>query len=164
MKGIVVGFLVFMLAPTLLRAQVSVNGENKAESFDKSVYGLGVSGGPASGAGISFRDHFPSRVSLQLIFGILKDNVTTYVSTGAELQYDLVRGNTTRFYFGPAVGYFYNGGDMNSFKAPYRFGMGVGGEFKIRNALHFSVEGMFVFFSDGAILPLPQAAIHYYFY
>ncbi|HTP14009.1 MAG TPA: hypothetical protein VMM37_10285 [Bacteroidota bacterium] len=156
--------LILLVFPALLHAQVSVSGENKAEDFNKSVYGLGFAGGSASGIGISFRDHFPSKISLQLVFGILKDKVNTFISTGAEVQYDLVRGNTTRFYFGPAVAYFYNGSDRNKFDAPTRFGIGLGGEFNIRDALHFSVEGMFVFFSDGSIIPLPQASIHYYFY
>jgi hypothetical protein len=164
MKRIAIEFLSLIFLPALLLSQVSVAGDNKAENFDKSVYGLGFAGGPASGVGVSFRDHFPSRLSIQLVFGILKDNVNTFVSTGAELQYDLVRGNTTRFYFGPAFGYFYNGSDVNSFKAPTRYGIGLGGEFNVRDALHFSVEGMFVFFSDGTIIPLPQASIHYYFY
>ena len=153
-----------MFVPAALCAQVSVSGDNRAEDFNKPVYGLGFSGGPASGIGISFRDHFPSKLSLQLVFGILKDKVNTFVSTGAEVQYDLVRGNTTRFYFGPAVGYFYNGSQTNTFDSPTRVGLGLGGEFNVRDALHFSIEGMFVFFSDGSIIPLPQASIHYYFY
>jgi hypothetical protein len=164
MNRLGIGIFILMMVPTLLVSQVIVSGDNKAESFDKSVYGLGFAGGPASGVGISFRDHFPSRISVQVVFGILKDNVNTFVSTGAELQYDLVRGNSTRFYVGSAYGYFYNGSDVNSFKAPSRFGVGLGGEFNIKDAFHFSVEGMFVFFSDGTIIPLPQASIHYYFY
>jgi hypothetical protein len=164
MIRLILGILIIFSVPSLLMSQVSVNGDNRAENFDKSVYGLGFAGGPASGVGISFRDHFPSKVSLQLVFGILKDNVNTFVSAGAEVQYDLVRGITTRFYFGPAFGYFYSGAGTNSFAAPTRYGLGLGGEFNIRDALHFSVEGMFVFFSDGTIIPLPQASIHYYFY
>ncbi len=155
---------ILVVLPVVLYGQVSVSGENRAEGFDKPVYGLGFSGGPASGVGLSFRDHFPGKLSLQLVFGILKDKVNTFVSTGAELQYDLVRGSTTRFYFGPGVGYFYNGSKSNTFEAPTRVGIGLGGEFNIRDALHLSVEGMFVFFSDGSIIPLPQASIHYYFY
>lgn len=158
------GALILIVFPAMLFAQVSVSGDNKAEDFSKPVYGLGFSGGPASGVGISFRDHFPSKLSLQLVFGILKDKVNTFVSTGAEIQYDLVRGSSTRFYFGPAVGYFYNGDGANTFESPTRVGIGLGGEFNIRDALHVSVEGMFVFFSDGSIIPLPQASIHYYFY
>jgi len=164
MNRIIPGILVLLFAPCVLFSQVSVAGDNKAESFERSVYGLGFAGGPASGVGISFRDHFPSKVSLQLVFGILKDNVNTFVSTGAELQYDLVRGSSTRFYFGPAFGYFFEGSKTNSFRAPTRVGIGLGGEFNLRDALHFSIEGMFVFFSDGAIIPLPQASVHYYFY
>ena len=158
------GVLILTLVPSVLLSQVSVSGDNKAENFDKSVYGLGFAGGPASGVGISFRDHLPSKVSLQLVFGIVKDKVNTFLSTGAEIQYDLVRGNSTRFYFGPAVGYFYSGSDKNTFEAPTRVGIGLGGEFNVRDALHFSVEGMFVFFSDGTIIPMPQASLHYYFY
>ncbi len=164
MKCTAIGLLTLIVVPALLLSQVNVTGVNKAESFDKSVYGLGFAGGPALGAGVSFRDHFPSRLSAQLVFGILKDNVNTFVSAGAEVQYDLVRGSTTRFYCGPSYGYFYNGSGSNEFKAPSRFGIGIGGEFNIRDALHFAIEGTFVFFSDGTIIPLPQASLHYYFY
>lgn len=164
MNRMTIGLFSLLFMWNLSSAQVSVTGDNKAESFDKSVYGLGFAGGPASGVGISFRDHFPSKVSLQVVFGIIKDKVNTFVSTGAELQYDLVRGSSTRFYFGPAVSYFFEGSGANKFEAPTRVGVGLGGEFNVRDALHFSIEGMFVFFSDGTIIPLPQASVHYYFY
>jgi hypothetical protein len=159
-----VGVLLLVLLPCSLFAQVSVSTTNKAESFDKQVYGLGFSAGPASGLGISFRDHFASKLSLQLVFGILRDKVNTFVSAGGEVQYDLVRGNSTRFYFASAACYLYNGSASNSFEAPTRFGLGVGGEVQVRNALHVSLEGLFVYFSDGSVIPLPQVSFHYYFY
>lgn len=157
------GILILVLLPCSLFAQVSVSDENQAESFDRQLYGLGFSGGPASGLGISFRDHFPSKLSLQLVFGILRDKVNTFVSVGGEIQYDLVRGNSTRFYVASAACYLYNGSGENSFEAPTRVGLGVGGEFKVRETLHVSLEGLFVFFSDGSIVPLPQISFHYYF-
>lgn len=145
-------------------AQVSVGTANKAESFDRSLYGIGFAGGPASGAGVSFRAHFPSKSSIEITTGILKTKSGTFFSAGGEYQYDLVRGSSTRFFFGPGVGYFYNGKGKNNFDAPWRAGLGVGGEFKVQEALHITVEGMFVFFSDGSIIPLPQGGLHYYFY
>ncbi|HEY6952584.1 MAG TPA: hypothetical protein VI758_09255 [Bacteroidota bacterium] len=156
--------LMLVLLPCAIFAQVSVSDVNQAENFDRQVYGLGFSVGPASGLGISFRDHFPSKLSLQLVFGILRDKVNTFVSAGGEIQYDLVRGNTTRFYVASAACYVYNGSTGNSFESPTRVGLGVGGEFKAREALHVSLEGLFVYFSDGSIIPLPQLAFHYYFF
>jgi hypothetical protein len=158
------GILMLLLLPCSIFAQVSVGSENRAESFEKQVYGLGISAGPASGLGISFRDHFASKLSLQLVFGILRDKINSFVSAGGEVQYDLVRGNSTRFYFATAACYLYNGSDKNLFEAPSRVGLGVGGEFKVRNALHVSLEGLFVYFSDGSVIPLPQVSFHYYFY
>ncbi len=145
-------------------AQVSVASSNKAESFDRSLYGIGFAGGPASGAGVSFRAHFPSKSSVEITAGVLKTKKGTFFSAGGEYQYDLVRGTSTRFFFGPGVGYFYNGKGKNDFEAPWRAGLGVGGEFKLQEALHITFEGMFVFFSDGSIIPLPQGGLHYYFY
>jgi hypothetical protein len=143
--------------------QVLVGANQKADSFNRNVYGLGVSGGPASGIGISFRNHLPSKASYQIVGGIIKASGKISATIGAEFQYDLVRGSSTRLYFGPGVGYYYSGADKNTFKAPFRFGIGVGGEFNIKDALHASLEGMFIYHSDGTILPLPQIAFHYYF-
>ena len=47
--------------------------------------------------------------------------------------------------------------------APTRGGVGIGGEWVMSGGLHFLAEGMFTFFSDGTILPLPQVGIYYYF-
>lgn len=162
-----VSVLCFVLSTALsgsVFAQVNVEGSQRAEGFNSAIYGLGFSVGPASGAGISFRNHLPSRSSYQLIAGIIKLKAKVSASIGAEYQYDLVRGNTTRFFFGPSLSYFYSGEHTNTLSAPFRFGIGVGGEFDVQKALHFSLEGVFTYFSDGSIVPLPQIAAHYYFY
>lgn len=145
-------------------SQVSVQGSQKAENFGKNVYGLGISGGPASGVGISFRNHLPSKISYQLVGGIVKSAEKTSASIGAELQYDLVRATTTRLFFGPSTSYFYTGSDENTFAGPFRFGIGVGGELNVQNAVNISLEGVFVYYSNGDIAPMPQVALHYYFY
>ena len=156
-------FVLLCTAPASL-AQVSVQGNQKAENFGKDVYGLGLSVGPASGIGISFRNHLPSKVSYQLVGGIIKAGDQTSASIGGEFQYDLVRGPTTRMYFGPSLSYFYKGTDKNELDAPFRAGMGVGGELSLQQAVHVSLEGAFVYYSNGDIAPLPQIALHYYFY
>lgn len=145
-------------------SQVSVQGNQKAENFGKNVYGLGISGGPASGVGISFRNHLPSKVSYQIVGGIIKSGEKTSASIGAEFQYDLVRATTTRLFFGPSTSYFYSGSGGNDFAGPFRFGIGVGGELNIQNAVNVSLEGVFVYYSNGDIAPMPQVAVHYYFY
>jgi hypothetical protein len=144
--------------------QVVVSGNQKAENFEKNVYGLGISAGLASGIGISFRDHLASKSSFQIVGGIIKVKDKVSSSIGAEYQYDLVRGASTRFFFGPGVSYFYSGDGGNQLAGPFRCGIGIGGEFNIQESLHFTLEGMFTYFSDGTILPLPQASFHYYFY
>ncbi|MDE3058095.1 MAG: hypothetical protein KGJ59_09080 [Bacteroidota bacterium] len=162
--GIVSCFVFLAVLSGSALAQVNVEGNQRAAGFNSAIYGLGVSAGPASGMGISFRNHLPSRSSYQLIAGIIKLKAKVSASVGAEYQYDLVRGNTTRFFFGPSMSYFYSGEHSNTLAAPFRLGIGVGGEFDVQKALHFSLEGVFTYFSDGSIVPLPQIAAHYYFY
>ena len=145
-------------------SQVSVQGNQKAEDFGKNVYGLGISGGPASGVGLSFRNHLPSKISYQIVGGIIKSAEKTSASIGAELQYDLVRAASTRLFFGPSTSYFYSGSGENTFAGPFRFGIGVGGELNLQNAVNISLEGVFVYFSNGDIAPMPQVALHYYFF
>lgn len=145
-------------------SQVSVQGSQKAENLGKNVYGLGVSAGPASGIGISFRNHLPSKISYQIVGGIFKSADRTWASIGGEFQFDLVRGNTGRLFFGPSTSYFHKGTDSLEYLAPFRFGIGVGGELNLGNAVNISLEGVFVYFSNGEILPMPQVALHYYFY
>lgn len=145
-------------------AQISTSGLSAAQGLDKTVYGVGLSAGWCSGFGVSFRAHLPSKSSVQAVFGIIKTHDKLALSLGGEYQYDLVRGSATRFFLVPAASYNYYGSHHNELAGPFRIGIGVGGEFKIRDALHFTIEGMFVFFSDGSVLPLPQLAVHYYFF
>ncbi len=163
MKHRIVLPLLFLLV-SAAGAQVSVS-DVKGDAFGKSVYGLGFSGGPASGLGISYRYHTEGKSSLQAVFGVFKPKTTdTFYSFGAEFQQDLTRSNSARFFFGAASSYIYNGSGGNNYSAPFRFGAGLGGEFLMQDAVHFTFEGLFTYFSDGTILPLPQLSIHYYFY
>ena len=158
---------VFLLSTVLCfsgYAQVAASSV-KGDAFDQGLHGLGFSGGAASGAGISYRYHTQGNSSFQGIVGVFKPKTTdTFYSFGTEFQQDLTRSNSARFYFALASCYVYNGSDSNSYKAPFRAGIGLGGEFLIQDALHFTFEGLFTYFSDGSILPLPQLAIHYYFF
>jgi hypothetical protein len=154
---------VCLLAPDA-NAQVIVGSAQKADNFAQNVYGLGFAGGAATGLGVSFRAHFPSRFSLQAVAGIIKDSERLSSSLGFQVQYDLVRGQKTRFYSGAGMSYFYSGSGSNTLEGPFRFGLGIGGEFAIQDALSGSIEGMFTFFNDGVIVPLPQLSLHYYFY
>jgi hypothetical protein len=145
-------------------AQVNTRGLSNAEDLTKPVYGLGLSAGWASGVGLSFRCHLPSKSSLQAIFGIIKTSNKLAMNIGGEYQYDLVRSGTTRFFVGSTIAYFYNGEKSNEVAGPFRMGAGIGGEFQVQDAFHVTVEGIFVFFSDGRVIPLPQIAAHYYFF
>ena len=156
--------LALLLACRPAFSQVSVQGSQKAEDLERNVYGLGISVGPASGIGISFRDHFPSKVSYQIVGGIIRTGGQTSASIGGEFQYDLVRARSTRLYFCPMASYFYNGSGGNTFAGPFRIGIGVGGELNAQEAVNISLEGVFVYFSNGDIAPMPQIACHYYFY
>ncbi len=159
-------WLVVIMAVLLsqtLRGQVIFGGDSLQTSFEKSVYGLGFSGGPVSGFGASFRVHSPGHSSFQINLGLMKTSETTFFSTGGTFQYDVVRGTLTRFFIGASTSYFYYGDGRNRYQAPWRFGVGLGGEFNAVDALHFAFEGAFVYFSNGDILPMPQLSLHYYF-
>jgi hypothetical protein len=155
--------LLLMLAMNAV-AQVGTSGLSNAEGLGKPVYGLGFSAGWASGVGISFRSHLPSKISAEGVFGIIKTSDKLYLSLGGEAQYDLVRSHATRIFGAGALSYFYAGSGSNEVAGPFRIGAGVGGEFQVQQALHVTVEGMFVFFSDGRVIPLPQIKAHYYFF
>lgn len=159
-------FVVIVLFATCSQSYSQVAVSNvKGDAFGTGVHGLGFSGGPASGAGISYRYHADGKWSLQGIVGVFKPKSTdTFYSFGAEFQQDLTRSNSARFFFAVASSYVFNGTGTNNYSAPFRAGMGVGGEFLLQDAVHFSFQGLFTYFSDGTILPLPQLAVHYYFY
>ncbi len=156
--------LLFIFAPSRSFSQVGVQGNQQAENLGRDVYGLGLSVGPASGIGISFRNHLPSKISYQIVGGIIKSGGNTSASIGAEFQYDLVRERSTRLFFGPSTSYFYSGSSSNTFAGPFRLGIGIGGELNVQSAVNISLEGAFVYFSNGDIAPMPQIACHYYFY
>ncbi len=161
--------LIFLTATLLLmiqgNAQVVVPDQNQPTKLGKTVYGLGFAAGFGTGLGVSFRHHLPSEFSYQVVGGIIKvDNKLQY-DVGLEAQYDLVRGETTRFFTAGGLAYFYSGeSGTNTLSAPLRIALGVGGEFSNVRLVHVTLEGMFTFFSDGTILPLPQISIHYYFF
>jgi hypothetical protein len=145
-------------------AQITTSGLSKAEDLSKPVYGVGLSAGWASGVGLSFRSHFPSKSSLQIVFGIIKTSDKLAMNVGGEYQYDLVRSNAMRFFIAGTLAYFYHGIKTNELEGPFRMGGGIGGEFHAQGALHVTIEGIFVYFSDGRVIPLPQIAAHYYFF
>lgn len=132
-------------------------------AFRQNVFGLGFFGGASGGLGLSFRHHLPSPISYQITGGIIKVDGKLRSDIGAELQYDLTRGGGTRFYVAGGFAYFYSGNGSNEMKSPTRGGVGLGGEWLMQGGLHFLAEGMFTFFSDGTILPLPQLGVYYYF-
>ena len=146
------------------RAQVVVPDTNQPTKLGKTVYGLGFSAGAGTGLGVSFRHHIPSEFSYQIVAGIIKVDTKLHYDIGLEAQFDLVRGDWTRFFAGGGLSYFYSGESGNSLNGPFRVALGVGGEFSTIRLVHFTLEGMFTYFSDGTILPLPQVSIHYYFF
>lgn len=138
--------------------------EEESKGLEKSVYGIGLSSGWTSGFGLSFRHHPSGNFSYQLIGGILKVDKDIAYNFGTEGHYDFVRGQSTRFYGAGALGYFYVGENENKLDGPFRYGLGIGGEFSTMEQLNFTIELLFTSFSNGDIMPLPQASIHYYFF
>ena len=165
MKNIILSWcVVSSVFISISLAQITTSGLSRAEDLNKPVYGLGLSAGWGSGIGLSFRSHFPSKSSLQAVFGIIKTSDKLAMSVGGEYQYVLIRSNATRFFIAGTLAYFYHGSGSNEVDGPFRMGGGIGGEFHAQDALHITVEGIFVYFSDGRVIPLPQIAAHDYFF
>jgi len=144
--------------------QVNVSTPNQAKRLDKSVFGLGFAAGMLSGAGLSFRHHVPERFSYQITGGIIKVEDDLSYNIGFEPQFDLVNGQTTRFFALVGLGYYYSGKPSpNEVKGPFRLGAGIGIEWNVSGGFHITIAGAFLYSSDGNILPLPQCGAHYYF-
>ncbi len=163
MRRILVVVLVLFFIQTM-NAQVDVPTQDRPKELPRTVYGLGAFGGLVGGIGLSFRHHLPTPFSYQVTAGIIKVDSKTHYDVGAEAQYDLVRGESMRFYACGGLGYFYSGTDGNELDGPFRLGAGVGIEQSRVEGFSFSVELLFTYFSNGTVLPLPQAGVHYYFY
>jgi len=155
-------FTILMVSISFSQATTSDLG--KVEDMKNPVYGIGLSAGWASGIGVSFRVHLPSKSSLQVVMGIIKTSSKLSSCLGGEYQYDFTRNKSMRLFLDAAIGYYYKGVNSNEVSGPFRIGAGVGSEFHVQEAFHVTIAGLFVFFSDGRIIPLPQISAHYYFY
>ena len=160
------GLLTMLFLYTIpLYAQVNVPSQDRPKELGQSVFGLGLSGGLVSGIGLSFRHHLPSVLSYQVVGGIIKVDTKLHYDVGTEIQFDLTRGESTRFFACGGIGYFFSGeSGNNELDGPLRMGIGIGGEVMRVESFSFSGELMFSYFSDGTVLPLPQVGAHYYFY
>ena len=153
-----------LLGPGVVQAQV-VLPEKSPAGLSENVFGLGLFGGPATGLGLSFRHHLPSSLSYQITGGIIKASGLLRYDIGGEIQVDLARSASNRYFLAGGVGYYYSGASgTNEMEAPVRIGLGVAGEFAMTSGLQTTGEILFTFFSDGTVLPLPQVGFHYYFY
>jgi len=152
-----------ILAVSAGSAQVLTEGQHTRE-VGQSIYGLGLSAGVASGFGLSFRHHLPGFFSYQIVGGVIKVDDKTDYNIGGELQFDMTRGDRSRFFADASTGYFYSGNGGNNLSGPYRLGLGLGWEWGNFEPMNMSAELLFTYFSDGTILPLPQVALHYYFF
>lgn len=149
---------------SIANSQVVLPDRGIEPGLRENVFGLGLWGGAATGLGLSFRHHLPSQFSYMVTGGIIKINERLSYDIGMELQFDLSRTMTNRFFIAGGFGQFYSGKDGNEMKAPTRAGLGLGGEFAVTPGIHTTIEAMFTYFSNGDVLPLPQFGFHYYFY
>jgi len=145
-------------------SQVAIPSEGSPK-IQRSLFGVGISAGMGSGFGLSFRHHLPGQFSYQIVGGIIKVDRRLHYNLGCELQLDLDRSESTRFFACGATGYFYSGETgHNDLAGPWRTGLGIGGEWSNIRPFNLSAELLFTYFSDGTVLPLPQVAVHYYFF
>ncbi len=156
--------LITALVGLSARAQTTMPDRSHPTSLRTEVMGIGFFGGPAGGLGISFRHHLRSPFSYQVTGGIIKVDQRLMYDFGVEPQFDFSRGADTRFYIAGALSYFYAGtSGNNEMKGPARVGLGGGGELSFGPSLGVTLEVLFTYFTDGTVLPLPQAGLYYYF-
>ena len=110
------------------RAQATLPAHS-GEQISRNVFGIGLSAGPVSGIGLSFRHHLPARFSYQLAGGIIKVDDKLSYAVGAEAQFDFSRKESERFFLVLATGYYHSGKpEENELSGPVRVGLGVGAE------------------------------------
>lgn len=148
------------------RAQVVLPDRAAGQGVREQVFGLGFSAGFASGIGLTFRHHLPGKVSWEATGGVIKVDDRMHYAVGGELQLDLDRGTSSRFFAALAGGYYYTApkGGGNTLKGPGRLGLGIGGEVPAGAGFHMTGKLLFTWFSDGTILPLPGVGMAFYFY
>jgi hypothetical protein len=152
-----------LFAPHVVTAQV-IPPQTQQGTFRQHIFGLGLFAGASAGLGLSFRHHLPMPLSYQVTGGIIKTDGKLRSDIGFNLQYDLARTDRNRFYVAGSFGYYYSGRDGNNeMSAPNRGGLGIGSEWVMNGGMHLLLEAVFTFFSDGNVLPLPQAGFYYYF-
>ncbi len=139
----------------------------------QDMWGVGVYGGLLSGIGLSGRYHPKGRVGIQLTAGAMKFSELAY-DVGAEGQFDFDSKGRSRFYGYLGLGFYYvekttkdaaTGTEKkeNKLDGPLRLGLGVAYEWAVSPKLIFNLNAAFTYFTDGTILPLPQAGLIYYF-
>ena len=158
------GIFLLLFITSLANSQVTIPGAGEATQLKRSVFGIGLFGGPSSGLGLSFRHHLPSALSYQVTGGVIKVDEKLYYAIGGEVQYDFILGSSSRIFALAGGGYYHAGeSDHNELDGPARIGLGVGGEFRVLESIHGIAEVAFTYFTDGTILPLPQIGFYYYF-
>jgi len=163
LAGCILTAALVLMAPAA-RAQATLPAQQGAQ-ISRHVFGIGISVGPVSGIGLSFRHHLPTRFSYQVTGGIIKVDDKLSYAVGGEAQFDFTRKESERFFLVLAAGYYYSGSaGENELQGPGRLGLGVGAEVSLGGQVHASGELLFSYFSDGNVLPLPQIGVHYYFY
>ncbi len=161
---ITLSLLAAVLLGTSSHAQTTMPDRSRPTGFRDEVLGLGFFAGSAGGLGVSFRHHLRTPLSYQITGGIIKADKRLLYDIGAEVQYDFSRGADARYFVGGGISYFYSGtSGHNDMLGPARIGLGLGGEFSVTPVLSATAELLFTYFTDGTILPLPQAGIFYYF-
>jgi len=156
--------LCFIVAKGSVQAQVASPDRSANQRFDRPIFGLGLSAGPVTGFGFSFREHLPAEIAYEIVGGIVKVDEKLHYNFGGELQIDFPHGEEIRAYVAAGMGFFYSGPPgQNDLNGPLRIGAGFGVEKGIPGGISVAGEVLLTYFSDGTILPLPQAGIHYYF-
>ena len=156
--------LLSLVAWSSLPAQVETPVAARDASLNAGAFGLGLFASPAGGIGLSFRHHLPGRLSYQITGGVIKSSDHVSYSVGGEVQFTLVRAQEHRIYAAGATGYYYSGPpEGNDMEAPWRLGLGIGGELAVGGGFTLMGDLLFTYFSDGSLYPFPAVGAFYYF-
>ncbi len=175
----------FLLLP-VIAALLVFSAETQtaqAQSSDNDYYmssarwGVGAQAGLMSGMGVGVRYHPRGRFGLQLAGGGISGGEGLAATVGIEGQFDFDWRDRSRFFGFVGMGYYTNGEEELTvadgtwepgkedprLESPFRAGVGLGYEWDISNALIFTANVAFTYFSSGSFLPLPQIGLYYLF-
>jgi hypothetical protein len=156
--------LVAVLSTLLLsgpaRAQIDEQGHWN-QDYDPHVAALGLAVGYTSGTGLALRWPAFPQTMMSLAGGAWGQSDELDWNLGAEAHYVLRQSGRTRVFLGPGIGAY---SDHDADDTNVNVSLNVGFERLLQPRLSVKADIGFTYLGDdGAVYPLPQIAVYYYF-